>query len=347
MPDLNLENPQVTAEMENVARFWLEDVGVDGFRLDAARHLIEEGSIQENTQATHDWWKSFRTVVKTANPEALEVGEIWTNDSTVATYVGDDELDLAFDFDLASAIISGVMRGDVAKIQEALTSGYGLFGSGLSATFLTNHDMNRGMSQLGKDVEKAKLAAAVLLTAPGVPFVYYGEEIGMTGEKPDEMIRTPMQWSAENNAGFTAGAPWESVNGDYQEKNVAIQSEDPSSLLSFYRELIQIRTAHPVLQRGDYYPVDSGDSEVLAFLRSSEEENLLVIINLGAGAASDVELTLNKGPLAGTYQAIPLYGGEAELPNLVANDKGGFDSYRPLAEIPSSSMVMIELQPIK
>jgi glycosidase len=101
MPDLNLENPQVTAEMENVARFWLEDMGVDGFRMDAARHLIEEGSLQENTAATHEWWENFRPVYKTANPEALAVGEIWTNNAAVASYVEGDELDLAFDFDLA------------------------------------------------------------------------------------------------------------------------------------------------------------------------------------------------------------------------------------------------------
>ena len=92
----------------------------------------------------------------------------------------------------------------------------------------------------------------MLLTAPGVPFVYYGEEIGMTGVKPDELIRTPMQWSAQENAGFTAGVPWESVNEDYQGKNVAEQSKDPTSLLSCYRELIRLRAAHPVLQLGDY-----------------------------------------------------------------------------------------------
>ena len=86
------------------------------------------------------------------------------------------------------------------------------------ATFLTNHDMNRVMSQLSVDTNKAKLAASVLLTVPGVPFVYYGEEIGMTGVKPDEFNRTPMQWSAQENAGFTAGVPWEAVNVDYEGK---------------------------------------------------------------------------------------------------------------------------------
>lgn len=218
---------------------------------------------------------------------------------------------------------------DADRIQRASTTSYSLFGSGLSASFLTNLDMNRVMSLPTSDAGKAKLAAAVLLTIPGVPFIYYGEEISMTGAKPDEMIRTPMQWSGEKNAGFTTGIPWEPVNGDYQEKNVALQVEDPASLLSLYRELIHIRVDHPALQRGDYYPVDSGDGEVLAFLRSSGIENLLVIINLGEDSASEVELALTEGPLAGTYQASLLYNGKAELPDLVANDKGGFDAHQP------------------
>jgi alpha-amylase len=345
MPDLNLENPQVTAEMENVARFWLEDAGVDGFRLDAARHLIEEGSTQENTEATHEWWKGFRKVYKASNPEALAVGEMWTQGPNVVTYLEGDELDLAFDFDLAEAIVSHVKSRTANRVQGALTSSYRLYGSGLSATFLTNHDMNRVMSQLSGDVGKAKLAVSVLMTAPGVPFVYYGEEIGMTGEKPDELIRTPMQWSAEENAGFTAGSPWEPVNGDYKEKNVAAQSKDPTSLLSCYRELIQLRVGHPALQVGDYSPVDSSDAGILAFLRSDPEENVLVIINLSKEAVTNYALTLKEGSLAGTYQAFLLYGGEAELPDLAVNERGGFDSYQPLPEIPGGGTVIIQLQP--
>jgi glycosidase len=346
MPDLNYKNPQVTAEMENVTRFWLEELGVDGFRLDAARHLIEEGRIQENTAATHEWWRDFRTVYKASNPEALTVGEIWTRNSEVVDYLQGDELDLAFDFDLAMAIVGGVTSRNAERIQKALTASYELFGSGLSATFLSNHDMNRVMSQFLSDVDKARLAAAVLMTAPGVPFIYYGEEIGMIGVKPDEMIRTPMQWSAEENAGFTSGTPWEPVNADYPVKNVAAQSQDPDSLLSTYRELIHLRTNHPALQTGEYSPVESKDEHVLAYLRSNAEENVLVVINLSTEAVSDYDLALEEGPLAGNYQATLLYGGEAELPELAANAKGGFDSYLPGLEIPASGTVIIQLQPI-
>jgi glycosidase len=347
MPDLNLENPQVTSEMENVARFWLEDVGVDGFRLDGARHLIEEGPIQVDTEATHEWWKTFRTIYKASNPEAMTVGEIWSRGSDVVKYVQGDELDLAFDFDLASALVSSVQFRDANRIQKALTSSYGLYGSLLSATFLTNHDMNRVMSQLGMDTNKAKLAASVLLTAPGVPFVYYGEEIGMTGVKPDKFIRSPMQWAVQENAGFTAGVPWESVNDDYKAKNVAEQSRDPTSLLSCYRELIRLRADHLVLQLGDYLPVDSKDNAVLAYLRSDSENNVLVIINLGEQSTSDYDLSLIEGSLVGTYQSQLLYGEDAVLQNLTANENGGFDSYQPMPEVPGAGVLIIQLNPIQ
>jgi glycosidase len=344
MPDLNLENPQVTAEMERIARFWLEEGGVDGFRLDAARHLIEEGDVQENTEATHEWLKGFRRVYKGANPEAVVVGEMWTKGPNVVEYLQGDELDLAFDFDLAEAIVDYVSYRTANRMQGMLGTSYRLYGSGLSATFLTNHDMDRVMSVLG-DVGKAKLAASVLMTAPGVPFVYYGEEIGMTGQKPDEMIRTPMQWSAEENAGFCAGTPWEPVNGDYAEVNVAAQAQDPASLLSHYRALIQIRAGHPALQMGTYSPVASTDAGLLAFLRASDGETVLVILNLLAEAARGYVLALREGPLAGSYRATLLFGGEAELPDLATNAAGGFDSYRPLPEIPGGGTVIIQLQP--
>jgi glycosidase len=348
MPDLNLKNPQVTAEIENVARFWLEDAGVDGFRLDGARHLIEEGSIQENTPETHAWWKNFRTVYKASKPQALAVGEVWTQDSDVAPYVQGDELDLAFDFDLAEAIISGVKISDAGKIQGALQKSYGLFGSSRSATFLTNHDINRVMNQLHTQADKARLAASVLLTIPGVPFIYYGEEIGMTGVKPDEMIRTPMQWSAGKEAGFTAGTPWEPVNSDFQKVNITTQSKDPTSLLSHYCELIRIRLAHPALQAGGYLPVDSGNDEVLAFLRldPGSKEHVLVVLNLSENAVSAYDLALKEGPLTGSYRALHLFGGEAELPQLTAIDTGGFISYQPLPAIPAGNTLIIQLQPI-
>jgi glycosidase len=169
----------------------------------------------------------------------------------------------------------------------------------------------------------------------------------MTGIKPDEFIRSPMQWSVQENAGFTAGVPWESVNEDYQGINVAEQSKDPTSLLACYRELIRLRADHPVLQLGDYQPVDSKDDAVLSFLRSDGENNVLVVINLGEQAASDYDLSLIESSLVGTYQAQLLYGEDEALQNLTANDNGGFDSYQPLPEVPGAGVLIIQLIPIR
>ena len=242
MPDLNYANPEVTAQMQDVSRFWLEEIGIDGFRLDAARHLLEEGPVQANTDSTHAWYKSFYTYYKSLNPKALTVGEVADNSSAASKYVtGQDELDLVFNFDLAQAYINatrGAWAADAANLLQRDLKTFSASGAipyAQFASFLTNHDQARVMTLLGDDVQKAKVAASLLLTTPGVPFIYYGEEIGMLGKKPDELIRTPMQWSAEANSGFTSGTPWEALNDDYAKKNAAAQLKDPASLLAHYR----------------------------------------------------------------------------------------------------------------
>jgi len=343
MPDLNYTNPEVTAEMQNVAAFWLQDVGVDGFRLDAARHLIEEGEKQENSDATHTWWENFRPQYKAINPNAITVGEIWTTNRAVAKYVEGDELDMAFNFDLASQILDNVGSGYGRGLRDAIRSSYNLFPPGSYATFLTNHDQNRVMDQFAGDIEKARLAATVLLTIPGTPFIYYGEEIGMTGSKPDEKIRTPLAWTGDDNkAGFTTGRPWQAVNRTYAEVNIATQSADAESLLSLYRTLIHLRNDHAALRVGNYVAVDAGNNALLAFLRVSQEEVVLVLINLSDKAVSDYSLSLGQGTLAGKYAAYALLG-EGEMPGLTANAGGGFDAYQPLPEIPAYGSYVIQL----
>lgn len=209
-PDLNYANPAVREEMKNVARFWLEEMGVDGFRVDGARYLVEEeiGSkkVLADSEGNHAWYREFRTFYKGVNPNAITVGEIWTTNDTVAPYLQGDEFDLAFNFDLASAIVTSARNGeaDAARISQAIS--LKLLPQNATATFLTNHDQNRLFSELGGDVDKAKRAATLLLTSAGTPFLYYGEEIGLAGEKPDEDLRLPMHWSDSANAGFSTGA---------------------------------------------------------------------------------------------------------------------------------------------
>lgn len=341
MPDLNYANAEVTAEMQAVTRFWLEEMGADGFRLDAIKHLIEDGAVQENTPATHEWMEGFYTVYKGAEPEALAVGEVWSTTSEVVEYIG-DEVDMAFEFDMALAILGSVedgRRDSIARAQEKVVASYP---EGQYGVFLTNHDQNRVMSALGNDVAKAKLAATLLLTSPGVPFIYYGEEIGMRGIKPDEDIRRPMQWSDGAGAGFTTGEPWRPPHQTYRDFNVAAQMADPDSLLNHYDRLIQVRNDQAALRTGAWLPVDAPGHDVYAFLRYTDDEVILVLLNLDDDPISDYELDLAEGPLVGSAGATLLFGeGEVVAPEV--NDSGGFEGYKPLETLPGESSFIIRL----
>ncbi len=346
MPDLNYRTPAVTEEMDKVTAFWLEEIGVDGFRLDAVRYLVEDERILANTPETHTWLQGFREEYKTIAPEAVTVGEIWDESEMVATYVQGNELDLAFNFDLASAWVLSAVSKDARPASFMLNRDLPAFRPGQFATFLTNHDQNRVMNQVNGEVLRAKTAASLMLTAPGVPFLYYGEEIGMTGQKPDPEIRTPMQWTGEPGAGFTSGQPWQAINADASEVNVAAQDGDPDSLISRYRDLIHLRNATPALRSADAWLVDTGDRGVYAVLRADTQQAVLVIINLDDEPVTDYTLALESGPLQGGFTATNLYAaGDAPLPPLIANPGGGFDAYQPLPELAPGAAMVIELAP--
>ncbi len=345
MPDLNYRNPAVTEEMQRVARFWLEDMGADGFRLDAIRHLIEDGQVYDGTPATHQWLAGFDDFLDSVDPEALTVGEVWDATAEVAPYVRNDEVDLAFEFDLAQAIIRSLNDGKPAGTSADLAQLLSAYPLGQLATFLTNHDQDRLMNQLTLDEDKVKVAASLLLTLPGVPFVYYGEEIGMRGAKPDEFIRTPMLWSAEANAGFTSGEPWIRVNPGFQKANVATQFSDPDSLLSHYRQLIHLRNEHVALRRGDFVPVQTSCDTTLAYLRhAAGEESVLVLANFSGQEASNCLLSLERSGLQpGAYTAADLLAGEAMAP-LQVGDGGSFAGYSPAATLPGRSAAILLLK---
>jgi glycosidase len=348
MPDLNYTNPAVTAEMDNVIRFWLTDVGVDGFRLDAIKYMVEEGANMQNTGSTHAWLQQFRTVYKGANPEAMTVGEVAGDNALVlASYTGGDQLDLTFEFSLASAFVDSANQGSAGTAIGQLKLSYKLIPDLQFAPFLTNHDQDRLMSQLGDNPNKVMVAASMLLTAPGTPFIYYGEEIGLEGRKPDESLRRPMQWSAEKSAGFSTSSPWESVGPDYQTYNVTAETTDPTSLLAHYRTLIQLRNQHAALRVGDVNVVRSDNPGLYTILRLSQgeqDEAVLVLINLSDIPVTNFSLTLQSSKLAaGTYLALPLMG-TGPFAELTVTNGGGFTGYRPLAEIPPYATMILQLQ---
>jgi glycosidase len=344
MPDLNYENPDVTAAMHEVAAFWLDDMGVDGFRLDAIKYLVEDGTVLVHTPATHAWLEEFRPFTKGIKPHAVLVGEVWGTTDDVAEYVG-EELDLAFEFELANAILESAVGGRKANVERKQQLVVDTYPPGQYATFLANHDQNRARSRLLND-EQAKVAATLQLTFPGVPFIYYGEEIGMQGSKPDENIRRPMQWSADG--GFSAAEPWHPYYEDYRERHVAGQTDAEGSLLSHYRTLIRLRSDHQPLREGDWRLVETDQRSVHAFLRAVDspqvDETVLVVVNLGRKPMDEYGLTLQSGPLTGDLRAVPLMGiGEPMAPTV--SGSGGFDDYRPVDVLPPYGTLILKLVP--
>ncbi|RPJ28574.1 MAG: DUF3459 domain-containing protein [Chloroflexi bacterium] len=344
MPDLNYDNDSVQEEAKKVTSFWLKDVGIDGFRLDAVRYLAEDQKLADaasNHAFLAEWGEYYRSI----NPQAFTVGEAWTDNANAKEYTNTDrELDSAFNFDLSAATLRALNESNNTSVRFLLQTTVRDFPQQDNSNFLTNHDMPRVMNQLGENKEgKAKAAAGILLTAPGIPFIYYGEEIGMSGAKPDELIRTPMQWTGEKGAGFTDGTPWEAINSDFTTINVANQTGDGTSLLGHYRELIQLRNDHSALRVGKTYVAESKSNKLLSYLRANEDETLLVVINLDDAPVTAYQLKLGRGPLAGNYAASSLLD-DSTLNLLQANESGGFDAYTPLAEVPPYAVIVIQLK---
>jgi glycosidase len=298
MPDLNIRNPEVRAEVKRLAALWLGR-GADGFRLDAARHLVENGpGLQQVDQPeTHAFWREFSAAVRTAKPEATLVGESWTDTPIIATYYGSatavpggDELPMTFDFPLAAAIVQGVNAQDATVIGNKLAEVQSTYPPGATdAPFLTNHDQIRLATQLAGDPARMRNAASLLLTLPGTPFLYYGEEVGLangSSDSDDRLKRTPMPWDASTGGGFTAGAPWFPFAPGRDAANVASETGDPSSLLSRYRSLIRARRSSSALRKGALQILGSGSGQVLAFLRVAPDEQVLVVHNLSASFQS-------------------------------------------------------------
>lgn len=341
MPDLNYKHQAVKDEMFNVANFWL-DKGVDGFRLDAIKYLVEEGSILENTPATFSLLEDFNALYSANNSDAFAIGEVWSNTTSIIPYVQNERLDVCFEFDLASDILSAVNNENPNSIQEQMQNIQASYPALQYGTFLTNHDMDRVYNQIGSNTEKMKLAASIYLTLPGIPFLYYGEEVSMIGTGAHENIRRPMQWSDAIYAGFSTTSPWNNVGANYITNNVAVMESNPNSLLNHYKKLIHIRNQQAALRKGYYLNITSAESKVLSFARIHENNGVIVVSNLGT-QTTNPSLTLSASSLSpGVYYVTDLYNNQ-EMGTININENGGFDEWESASNGLSSRTTRILL----
>ena len=345
MPDLDHTYAPVRAWTRAVATHWLRDMGVDGFRLDAVSFLVEEGHDRvQHTAGTHAVLRDFGSYVRRTAPDAFTIGEVWDSTAAVSSYYP-EQLDAYFAFQVSDAIIASARSGTAQQILDAVAQAVTRLPDQRWAPFLRNHDQERTLTALGGEVARARVAATVLLTLPGTPFLYYGEEIGMSGPKDgapeaDMGVRTPMQWSADPNAGFTTGAPWYAPRADWRTVNVAAQTADSSSLLAHHRRLIRLRTTTPALTAGDWVPLAASDPGVVAYLRRANGSTVLVVVNLGADPRSRVALSSSGAALgAGSYTPRALLGDTPAAVQIGAD--GVLRSYVPFETLPPfSSQVM-------
>lgn len=316
-PDLNWRNPQVYHEMMDTFRFWL-DRGVDGFRLDVFNQYFKDAQFRNNpTIVGIRPFDRQLHVYDTNQPEMMQavadirklldgyteryvVGETFMgNSSTAAGYCGDGKFHAAFDFSLLKSpwnpesYLSAVQRQSEELAVDAWPN-----------HVLNNHDNKRLATRIraGKKDDKLKVAAAMLLTLRGTPFLYYGEEIGMRdihvrrSEIHDPVgkrywpipvgrdgCRSPMQWNDQIKGGFTTGNPWLKMHPNSIHRNVETQRKDPNSLWNFYRALLHLRREHPALQHGVFIPLHHNPQRVLAFLRQDGENSILVALNFARG----------------------------------------------------------------
>jgi alpha-glucosidase len=317
-PDLNWRNEEVRKEFKRIFKFWM-DIGIAGFRLDMVNWLIKDKKLRDNPAWSP--FKIFQSQIYNKNqnkvfpvlkyirrtfnkyPGSVSIGEVFTmppgNPELSAFYLGNgkDSLHLAFDFSMmyrrwsARLIFKTVSRWINAVPEKARP-----------AHVMSNHDQKRSFCRLCKGkygFEKARVLATLLLTLPGTPFVYYGEELGMKNpklKKKDivdplglkfwplykgrDSSRTPMKWNQEKNAGFSGAAKtWLPVDSDYRASNVQIQSEDQDSLLNFYKKLIYLRNEEKALFRGKWMVHENGKNGVIGYFRISKKKTLLILLN--------------------------------------------------------------------
>jgi maltose alpha-D-glucosyltransferase / alpha-amylase len=334
-PDLNFDNPHVLKAVLSVMRFWLQ-LGVDGLRLDAVPYLVErEGTNNENLPETHQILKRFRAEVDAAFPGRMLLAEVnqWPEDCK--EYFGEgDECHMAFHFPLMPRMYMAIAREDRFPVSDILRQTPPIPENCQWAIFLRNHDeltlemvtdserdylwqtyaadrrarLNLGIRRrlaplLERDRRRVELMNSLLLSMPGTPVIYYGDEIGMgdnihLGDRNG--VRTPMQWSPDRNGGFSRADPaalvlpiiMDPLYG-YAAVNVEAQTRDPHSILNWMRRMLAVRRRHPALGRGTLTFLYPKNRKILAYLREYEEETLLCVANT-AHSPQAVELDLSQ-----------------------------------------------------
>lgn len=376
-PDLNYDNPAVQEAMLDVLRFW-SDLGIDGFRLDAVPYLFErEGTNCENLPETHAFLKRCRKVMDEEYPGRVLLAEANQWPSDVVEYFGDpevggDECHMAFHFPLMPRIFMAVRKQSRFPISEILESTPEIPSSAQWGIFLRNHDeltlemvtdaerdymyaeyahdprmkANIGIRRrlaplLQNDRTQLELFNALLLSLPGSPVLYYGDEIGMgdniwLGDR--DGVRTPMQWSPDRNAGFSKADPGrlylptiQDATYGYQAVNVENQASYSNSLLNWVRRLIQVRKRYEAFGLGDFRELNSDTASVLTYLRTYRDEVLLCVNNLSSYPAA---VSLDLSEFAG---ATPV-----ELTGSVPFPTIGTDSYQ--ITLPGHGFYWFEIQ---
>lgn len=321
MPDLNLYNEAVRAEIEDITQFWLNK-GVAGFRLDAAKEYVSD-----NTTANVEILTWFSEMVKKQKEDAYIVTEVWTDGDTYAKYYASG-IDSSFAFDFASqtGIIAGTLNGSGGN--TAVTFGHDLEAVAgrlsaynpnyIDAPFYTNHDMGRSAGYYSGEgsEEKTKLAQAMNLFMSGNAFLYYGEELGMKGAGKDENKRAPMQWSKNPSAeGMCAGPPYmENVKMKFD--SLEEQEKDKNSIYSYVKEVIRIRNTFPEIARGvtDYLE-EFSDEQVCVLKKTYEGKEVLLVYNLSPEEAElkTTGLTVNGAELGSLKAKAVLLTGNKDI----------------------------------
>ncbi len=286
MPDLNLENETVREEFKNITAFWL-DMGVDGFRLDAAKEYYSD-----NTTANVEVLTWFNDMVKEQKEDAYIVAEVWTDVNTYAKYY-ESGIDSVFNFAFANSdglianVVKGIAPSDATRYGEGLAKLPGIFGkyneNYIDAPFYSNHDMGRSAGYYSGDYaeKQTKIGAAMNLFMNGSAFVYYGEELGMKGAGKDENKRAPMYWTEDKQAEGMCKGPQGMEQIKMLYPSLEEQKEDSYSIYNFYKQAVLLRNRYPEIARGKVtYLSDISDANVCAIIKEYEGSKMILLFNI-------------------------------------------------------------------